>query len=117
MQKTAYVIRFIHLIVSLYFLGCLLILYHSILINKESKLLYIAIISLLIEGLIIFFNRNTCPLGFLHKQYGDDKAFFELFMPKKLAQNVIPIMAVFSIAGIVIFFIEALFKLSYLAPM
>ena len=110
MQKTAYFIRFIHLIVSFYFLGCLLFLYYSILINKESKLLYIVIISLLIEGLIIFLNRNICPLGILHKKYGDDKTFFELFMPKELAKNAIPFIAVISITGLVIFFIEAFFK-------
>lgn len=66
---------------------------------------------MLIEGLIVFLNQNNCPLGILHYKYGDDKSFFELFLPKKLAKNIIPLSAVLSIIGLIIFFIELFFKI------
>jgi hypothetical protein len=106
MQKQAYIIRFIHFLVSLYFSICIAYLYYSIFINQAGKILYIAIISILIEGLVIFLNNSNCPLGILHTKYGDNKTFFQLFLPKSIAEKIIPIVAIISITGLVLFFTQ-----------
>lgn len=97
-------IRLIHGLVSAYFLACLLYLYYSVILKTENNILYVAIISLLLEGTIVFINRNDCPLGVIHNRLGDTKYFFESFLPKKLAKKVIPISGEIAIIGIALFF-------------
>lgn len=109
MKFNIYLVRFIHGLFTLYFIACMLYVYYCFFVNIENKLLYIAIISLLVEGLIIFLNKSECPLGIMHRKFGDALAFFELFLPKKIAKNAIPYFSVITILGFVLLFARKIF--------
>lgn len=109
MKLGIYSIRFIHLLITIYFVACVSYVYYCLLINIENKILYIAIISLLIEGLIVFLNKSECPLVIAHRKFGDAMSFFELFLPKQLAKKAIPYFAILSITGLVLFFLRKIF--------
>ncbi len=92
------VIRLGHGIITLFFLSCIGYLYYSDFSNHVGLLTYLAVAALLVEGLVVSLNHGECPLGGLHRRYGDQKTFFELLMPKALAKRAVPIFGV--IAGI-----------------
>ena len=52
-----------------------------------------------IEGIVLLFNKGDCPMGHLHKKVGDDKYFFELLFPRKIAKLVIPVVAIITLIG------------------
>lgn len=105
-----YIVRFIHFLVTMYFLVCLFVLLFSVVTNSRSLILYLSIISLLLEGLIIFLNKGICPLGFFHHKAGDTKTFFELLMPAKAARLAVPFFAVLSITLLITYLIQELLK-------
>jgi fumarate reductase subunit C len=108
MSSISYILRVIHFIISAYFLLCILFIYYSVITNNESKLFYLAVLSVLIEGVVVFLNDKNCPLGILHKRYGDEKTFFELFLPKKMAKQIIPVLGTIAMLGIIAYFIQRL---------
>ncbi len=100
-----YFIRTIHGAITFYFLSCLVWIYYSVISNTPNTLAYVAAASLFLEGLIVSLNHGDCPLGFIHHKYGDQKAFFELFLPKPLAKKAVPFLGVISLLGIGLLFV------------
>ncbi len=101
-----YFIRTIHGAITFYFLSCMVWIYYSALSNRPNTMAYIAVASIFLEGLIVLLNHGDCPLGPIHRQFGDDKAFFELFLPKPVAKKAIPFLGVISIVGIALLFVK-----------
>ena len=62
--------------------------YYSAVTQTYNLLLYLALGALLIEGIAIAVNKGDCPLSYLQRKYGDDKAFFEIFLPKRIAKQM-----------------------------
>jgi len=100
-----FLIRLVHGLISLFFLGCIAGIYYSGITNSPSVWAYLAVTALLVEGLVVFANHGTCPLGKVHHKYGDDKTFFELFLPKRLAKRAIPFFSVVTLVGVVLLLI------------
>jgi len=94
-----YLIRTVHGIISLFFLCCLAYIYYAGITDRPTLWAYVAVMALLLEGLVVFVNHGDCPLGTWHKKYGDQKAFFELFLPHHLAKRAIPFLAVVTTIG------------------
>ena len=92
-------IRTVHGVISLFFLSCLAYIYYAGITGRPTLWAYVAIIALLVEGLVVFVNHGDCPLGTWHKKHGDQKAFFELFLPRHLAKRAIPFFAVVTAIG------------------
>lgn len=103
MKKGFLWLRVIHGICSLYFVGCLAYLYYSVVYFKPNLLLAIAIISLGIEGFLVFIlNKGNCPLIHIQRKIGDDKPFFELFLPHNLAKRAMPMFAVLTWIAVIL---------------
>ncbi len=99
-----HVIRIIHCLFTLFFIFCIISIYYSEVTGRRGIFLYFSIGALVSEGIAIFFKKE-CPLRFLHRKYGDNKGFFDLFMPKKILPYIIPFFIVVTFTGIVLLFL------------
>jgi hypothetical protein len=94
-----YVVRGIHSAFALFFMSCLAYIYYAALGRKRSPLLAAAAGALLAEGAVVVINRGDCPLGPVHRRLGDEKTFFELFLPSRLARWAVPFFAAVTAFG------------------
>jgi len=92
-------IRIVHSILSIYFLGSIVYIYYCAITRTNNNVLLFIIGSLLVEGLVIALNKWECPLTPLHNRYGDNKGFFGLFMPQWTLPYVFPVLFALSILG------------------
>lgn len=98
-------IRSIHGLITLFFLVCIGYIYYSAITDKVGLLAYLAVASVVFEGLTVVFNKGICPLGSIHKKFGDDKTFFELFLPKSVAAKAVPFLGMVAAIGILWLFL------------
>ncbi len=92
-------IRTIHGLITAFFVSCIVYVYYAGITNQPTLWAYLAMAALTIEGLVVVFNGGDCPLGPLHHRYGDNKAFFELLMPKKMAKRAVPVLGCVALVG------------------
>jgi len=97
-----YLIRTVHGVISLFFLSCLAYIYYAGITDRPTMWAYFAVMALLVEGLVVFVNHGDCPLGIVHRKYGDQKAFFELFLLQYMAKRAVPFFAVVAAIGTVL---------------
>ena len=102
MKTSILLLRIIHGFIALYFLICLLYIYYCAILKIGNLLLDIAVISVLIEGVLLYIlNRGDCVLIHVQRKIGDDKPFFSLFLPEKMAKRAIPYFSILTIIGLV----------------
>jgi len=78
-------------------LSCLVYLYYAAVTSSYNLFLAVAFVSLAIEGFVVYFiNNGNCPLTYVQERIGDKKPFFELFFPKKFAENAFKIFSIFT---------------------
>ena len=92
-------LRLIHFLIVIYLFFGIGIIYYSAITMRLGILLYIALISLTIEGALIYFNKGNCPFGYIQRHYGDNVPFFELILPKKYAKKAVKICALITLIG------------------
>ncbi|MFC1640982.1 hypothetical protein ACFL2D_02960 [Patescibacteria group bacterium] len=95
-------VRVMHGVIVGMYCGCIMLIYYS---GVTQKLTYYAMIAaglLLLEGLVLMINRGTCPLTIVHRQFGDDKGFFDIFVPKQYIHYVTPAFAAVALVGILL---------------
>lgn len=81
-------IKLLHtLIWIIYVLIIIYILYAGI-VNKIDIYVYIAISSVILEGIILLIFKWRCPLTIIGEKYTDSKEVgFDIYLPKWLAKN------------------------------
>ncbi len=99
------IIRTLHGLITAFFLACIAYVYYAGLTNQPTIWAFLAAAALIGEGLIVTLNHGDCPLGPVHHKYGDDKAFFELLLPKPLAKKAVPVLGILSGLGILLLFL------------
>jgi hypothetical protein len=104
-RRMILLIRTLHGLITVTFLSCIFYIYYSVFTGSRSYLLYLAVGLILIEGLVVSLNKGDCPLGPIHHKYGDDKAFFELLLPKRQAKQAVPFLGLVTLIGILLLFI------------
>lgn len=101
-KSSIFLLRCVHGIFTIYFIVCLLYVYYCALNKHIDFVLGIAVVSLLTEGILLyFFNNGDCPLIHIQRKIGDDKPFFGLFMPKRMAKLAIPFFSILTFLGLV----------------
>jgi len=101
-------LRVIHGLFALYFLACLAYVYYAGITATFDAALLIAMVSLAIEGFIVFaVNEGDCPLIHIQRVVGDDTPFFELFFPPATASRAIPFFAALTWGGVALVIIRA----------
>ncbi len=100
-MSKVFILRVFHGIFAVYFILCLIYLYYAAVFAKFDFVLLIAVVSLAVEGLLVFIvNNGDCPLIHVQRKIGDETPFFSLFMPKKMAKQAIPTFAKLTWAGV-----------------
>jgi len=94
-----YIIRSIHGLITAFFISCLGYIYYTGLTNRPDPLAYAACVAILVEGAVVMLNKGNCPLGVIHKNVGDNKTFFELFLPKSVAKQAVPFLGLIALIG------------------
>jgi hypothetical protein len=94
-----FLIRLLHGLITIFFLTCIGYIYYSGITGDITAFSYLAIAAIIVEGIVVGLNKGICPLGTIHHKYGDDKTFFELFLPKKAAKLAIPVLGTISLLG------------------
>lgn len=92
-------VRTIHGAITAFFLSCLGLLYYAAITGEHEFAGWMAAALLAGEGVVVGLNGGDCPLGRVHHRLGDDRAFFELLMPKAMAKRAVPFFAAVAIAG------------------
>ena len=100
-----YLIRSVHGLITLFFLFCIAYVYYAAITDRASQFAWMAAAMILLEGFIVIFNKGICPLGSIHKKFGDDKTFFELFLPKPVAAKAVPFLGIIAVIGILWLFL------------
>jgi hypothetical protein len=94
-----FAVRAAHSLFSAYFLSCLAYLYYAAVARKRGPALAIAGGSLLVEGAVLAANGGDCPLGTVHRRFGDERTFFELFLPARAAKAAVPFFTGVTVLG------------------
>ena len=102
------ILRFIHFIIVIYLVFGIFYIYYSAYTRTTSYLLNVVIVSLFIEGLVIYLNHGNCPLGYIQRKFDDNTPFFELILPKRLAKIAVPFFALLTLIGIILLDIRLL---------
>lgn len=99
----ALLLRIVHGLFALYFGFCIVYMFYAAAVQRFDTLLIICMVSLLLEGIAVhILNGGHCPLIHIQRRVGDDKPFFELFLPPYLAHLVIPAASVVALLGAVL---------------
>lgn len=104
MKKNQYVtlLRIIHSLIVLYLVSGIVYIYYSAITWRFNLLLGAVIISLIIEGVLVYINHGNCPLAFVQQKVGDDTPFFELLLPKKYARYAVRFFALLTLFGLLL---------------
>ena len=111
-HKHVTALRIFHGVLTIFFALCLLYLFIVGFTGSVDKTLFtIAIISLAAEGIAVFaFNQGNCPLIHVQKKIGDEKPFFELFLPPKQAKLAIPVFAALTIIALALILLRFVYN-------
>lgn len=94
-------VRTVHGVISAFFLTCIGVLFYAGVSGEQLVLGFAAAGALAVEGAIVGMNGGDCPLGQVHHRYGDERAFFELFLPSRLAKLAVPALGLVAATGTV----------------
>jgi hypothetical protein len=109
LSRRAVALRIIHGVLAVYFIACMLYLYYAAIYRRFDTLLAVSLISLAIEGFIVYgLNHGDCPLIHIQRRIGDEKPFFEIFLPPQLARLAFPIFTSIGVVALVLLTIRCL---------
>lgn len=100
-------IRLVHGVLTVFFLVCIAFVYYSAITDESSLLLVVAVGALVVEGAIVVLNRGDCPLGTLHRRFGDETTFFELFLSATAAKLAVPFLGLVTVTGFLLLLLRA----------
>jgi len=103
-----YILRAVHVLIGLVLGACLLYLYYVLLTGAAlTGYVWAAAAALGAEGLVFVAFGRTCPFSLWQQRYGDDRGFFELFLPGRYARAAFPVLAVVSAIALILIGLRA----------
>ncbi len=80
-------VKSIHTLIWLFFNVVIFYLLYAVVVNKIDVWVWVCIGLVLLEGLVLAFNKLRCPLTLVAEQYSDSqKANFDIYLPNWLAK-------------------------------
>lgn len=102
-NKSVIILRSVHAAFAIYFIICVFCIFYSAITLQINFLLKLALISLFVEGLLVFIlNKGHYPLAPLQRKLNDPIPFFNLFLPDYLAKKAIPFFTGLTFLGLII---------------
>jgi len=105
-KNIIFVIRFIHSIVTIFLILSIIYIYYIAITRRFSYFIIIPVLALIAEAIFLIYNRGNCPLMYIHKKYGDEKGFWDLFLPKRIVPYITLFLEIITIIGFIIVFLE-----------
>lgn len=103
MSKKLIYLKLVHTIVWAFYVLIIGYILYAGIINKIDMYLFIAIGSVLVEGIVLVIFKSKCPLTVLGYKYADHhEVGFDIFLPKWLAKNNKVIFGTIYMIGILI---------------
>ncbi|MEE9399334.1 MAG: hypothetical protein V3V23_03610 [Dehalococcoidales bacterium] len=82
-------IKSIHTVIFIFMSTCVFYILYCGITKTYNRALLVAISAVLIEGVVLLFNKWQCPLANLAKKYGDERgAVTDMFFPSWFAPHV-----------------------------
>ena len=107
-KNMIFVVRLFHIIATIILIASIIYIYYVILTRNFSYFLLIPLGLLVLEAIFLIYNRGKCPMDGVHKKYGDEKGFWDLFLPKRIVPYVVKVLDAITIIGFVIILLEFL---------
>lgn len=101
-------LRTIHGLIAVIMIASVGAIYYAAITKTHGLWLYLAASALLIEGLAIALNKGNCPFGYVSRRFGDDKPFFDLFLPHHIAKQMFKVNFIIVMIGGIFFMIRLL---------
>lgn len=80
-------IKTIHTLIWMLFVSVILYVIYCAVANQVTVFTWIAILSVIMEGLVLLIFKNQCPLTIMARKYSDStKDNFDIFLPEWLAR-------------------------------
>ena len=101
-RKGQFLTRFLHSLLASIILVSIIVIYFSVFTNEINGLTHLSVAVVVFEAAILFIFKGDCPFVFLHQLFGDERSFFNLFMPEKFVTPVILGIGLVALGGIVL---------------
>ena len=101
-NKKVFIIKLIHSILFIFLVLCLFYILYCAIAGRYDWTLWVALGTILAEGLVLILNRWQCPLTNLAKKYGDEKGTVtDILLPGWLAPHTFKIFTVIFAAEVI----------------
>jgi len=108
-RQKLFLIKAIHTALFIFFSACLAYVYYSGITRTYDWILFLAIGSILIEGLVLILNKWQCPLTNLAREYGDEHGrVTDMFFPAWFVPHVFRSCSVLLIIGVAVLVVNYL---------
>ncbi len=98
-----FLIKSVHTIIFILMSSALVYILYSGVTGTYNWVLLFAIAAILVEGVVLIFNRFRCPLANLARRYGDKKgSVTDMFYPKWFVPHVFRVSTVLFVIGLVL---------------
>ena len=89
MNRRIFLVKLIHSFIFWFQVVCIAYLLYAAIFRVFSVFLLIPIISIAINGILLYFNNGRCPFTNLAEKYGAESgSVTDLFLPKFIADNI-----------------------------
>jgi hypothetical protein len=96
-------IKVLHTIIWAFFVLIITYILYSGIFDKINIFTWISVVLILIEGIILLFNKWNCPLTILGKNYTEQTHIgFDIYLPKFIAKHNKLIFTTIYIIGLII---------------
>ena len=98
--------RVIHVFIGLFFISCLVYLFVSAFSPNITFWTYFSFIAIILEAIVLLLYKGECPLTLFQNKLGDEKGFFDLFLPNKALPYVIPIFTILTTLATILIYLK-----------
>ena len=110
-SKKLVTIKLFHTLIWLLFVGAIFYILYSGIFNKLTYFTWIAIGSVIGEGIVLVLFKMYCPLTIMARKYSNsDKDNFDIYLPNWLARNNKLIFTTIYLIGLVIVILRVVFS-------
>jgi len=89
LNKKVFLVKLAHSLIFWFQVACIAYMLYAAITRNFSLFLLIPIVSIVINGILLYFNEGRCPFTNLAEKYGAESgSVTDLFLPKIIADNI-----------------------------
>lgn len=102
LSRAALAFRAAHAAIAIEQLGAIAYVWWCALSGHRDRLLRIAAVTLIGEGVLVSANGGDCPLGPMQERLGDPVPLFELVLSRRAAKLAVPTLGAITALGLIL---------------